>query len=193
MKNVIILHGRPSKEQFEDPSFPSPSNYYWLPWLQKKLSLIGIPTQTPEVPNAYIPDYKTWLSVFEQQDINKDTVLVGHSCGGGFIVRWLSEHKEISVGKVILVAPWIDLAGDPDNEFTKDFLSFELDKDFVSRTDGVLIINSSDDVGTIQRSVEQLREVVNDIKYLELSHRGHFYDDQNMEFPELFKEIQHAS
>ncbi len=28
MKNVIILHGRPSKEQFEDPNFQKYANYF---------------------------------------------------------------------------------------------------------------------------------------------------------------------
>lgn len=54
-KNAILLHGRPDKEQWKDPEFPSASNYYWLPWLQKQLSIKGILAQTLEVPNAWRP------------------------------------------------------------------------------------------------------------------------------------------
>jgi alpha-beta hydrolase superfamily lysophospholipase len=41
-------------------------------------------------------------SEFERYDIFPETDLVGHSCGGGFFVRWLSKHLEVKVGNVVL-------------------------------------------------------------------------------------------
>jgi uncharacterized protein len=37
MKNAIILHGNPSKEEYYDPKMPSMSNAHWIPWLQAQL------------------------------------------------------------------------------------------------------------------------------------------------------------
>lgn len=130
MKNAVILHGKPSKELFYDPSFPSTSNYYWLPWLQKQLVLRDISAATPEVPNAWIPDYPVWKREFERYDITPETILVGHSCGAGFLLRWLSEHSDVLVEKVVLAAPWLN----PNNrEHSKDFFEFTLDKNLAKR------------------------------------------------------------
>ncbi len=188
-QHAILLHGRPSKEQWEDVNMPSASNYYWLPWAQKQLALKGIPTETPEVPNAWIPHYATWQSTFEKHPVTPETILIGHSCGAGFIVRWLSEHSNVTAGKVILVAPWVDSAGDPGNEDAADFMNFSIDQELSKRTAGITIINSDNDVGTIQRSVQKLRATIQDAKYIELHDRQHFYDDLAMELPELIDEV----
>lgn len=34
MKNAIILHGGPDKEEYYDPKARSMSNSHWIPWLQ---------------------------------------------------------------------------------------------------------------------------------------------------------------
>lgn len=107
MKNAIILHGKsgPGEQEYYNPDFPAASNSHWIPWLQKQLMIRDIYAQTPEVPNSWKPDYATWCKEFERYDITPETVLVGHSCGGGFLVRWLSERPDVRVDKVVLVAP----------------------------------------------------------------------------------------
>jgi pimeloyl-ACP methyl ester carboxylesterase len=113
--------------------------------------------------------------------------LVGHSCGAGFWVRYLSEHKALRVGKVVLVAPWIDTEqADPGG-----FFAFELDPDLAARTGGLTIFHSSNDVDEIQTSVTSLRQQLRDIHYREFENKGHFThkylpDDT---FPELLEEL----
>lgn len=104
MKNAIIIHGMPSREEYYDPANLAPSHNHWFSWLQHQLLLNGILTQTPEMPEPYNAKYNDWSSVIEQFKIDKNTILVGHSLGAGFLVRWLSEQK-IEVGRVVLVAP----------------------------------------------------------------------------------------
>jgi uncharacterized protein len=106
MKTAIIRHGKPSYEEYCNPRIPSPSNNHWLPWLQKQLLLNGFLAQTPELPAPYAPVYQDWCLAFEQFRIDEDTALIGHSCGAGFLLRWLSENK-VTVGKVALVAPFL--------------------------------------------------------------------------------------
>ncbi|MFA6227083.1 MAG: alpha/beta hydrolase [Candidatus Paceibacterota bacterium] len=186
MKTAIIIHGMPSKEQYFDLEGSSESNKHWLPWLQKQLIAKGILAQTPEMPEPYNPDYKKWCSVFERFEIDENTHLIGHSCGAGFIVRWLSENN-IKVGKVVLVAPWINPNG---MEKTKMF-DFNIDENLVNKTRGITVFNSTNDEKEMQDSVKIIREKVKNIKIRDFKNYGHFCF-RNMKtdaFPELLEEI----
>lgn len=181
MKTAIILHGLPSKDEFFDANFPSVSNYFWIPWLQKQLAINGIPTHTPEVPNGWIADYPNWKKEFELYEITTDTILIGHSCGAGFIVRWLSENRNHKVNKIILIAPWLDL----ERTATTDFFNFEIDKELSKRCREIIIVNSDNDAERFQKSVAKLRRSIPQIKYVGLKNRGHFYDDSQKTIPEV--------
>ncbi len=105
MRNAILLHGKPGKEEYYDSNYPSSSNAHWFPWLQKELIKRDIAAATPEVPLAFDPQYDLWVKEVDRYKITTETILVGHSCGGGFWVRYLSEHPKVHAGKVVLVAP----------------------------------------------------------------------------------------
>lgn len=186
MKTAIIIHGMPTKKDYFGSTGQSESNCHWLPWIQKQLIAKGILAQTPEMPEPYDPDYKKWCSVFERFDINEDTHLIGHSCGAGFIIRWLSENN-IKVGKVVLVAPWINPNG---TEETKMF-DFNMDENLVEKTKGVTIFNSTDDGKEMQDSVTAIKNKIKSIKIRDFENYGHFCF-RNMKtdaFPELLEEI----
>jgi hypothetical protein len=117
MRNVILLHGLPGKREYYDASHPSASNSHWFPWLQKQLMINDIKTDTPEVPFAYEMKWDSWVKEVERFEIGPNTTLVGHSMGAGFWVRYLSEHPELKVDKVILVAPWLNLNHEKDTIF----------------------------------------------------------------------------
>ncbi|MBI3342466.1 alpha/beta hydrolase [Candidatus Curtissbacteria bacterium] len=188
MKNAIILHGGPSKEEYYDPEVLSMSNLHWIPWLQGQLLKHDIPTATPEVPWSFDRNWKVWLKEVERYDIGPETILIGHSTGAGFWIKYLSINKNLKVDKVILVAPWLD----PDKEHTKNFFDdFEIDLDFPSRTKGVTIFNSDNDQESVLKTVRILREKVKDLKYKEFHNYGHFcYSDLKTDrFPELLEEV----
>ncbi len=185
MKNAILLPGRPDKDQHYDPSLPSNSQDYWFAWLQRQLILKDIHAVTIEPPFPFRPRYDEWKKEFERFDIAPETILVGHSCGGGFLVRYLSEHKDLKVGKVVLVAPWTN----PDNyevSDTADFFDFEVDPAFPSRTAGTVVFISSDDEPSVVKTVDILKEKVHGIEYREYTDRGHFKDSK---FSELLGEV----
>lgn len=189
MKTAILIHGWPSKEEYFDPIGPSPSNRHWFPWLQHNLIINGILAQTPEMLDAWEPRYEKWKKVFEQFNIDEEAILVGHSCGAGFLVRWLSENK-VKVGKVMLVAPWIDADHD-EREDVADLFDFDIDPELVSRTNGITIFVSSDDEKPIQRSVEVLEETIKGIVIKRFEDKGHFVigDMGTEKFPELLEEV----
>lgn len=187
MKNAIIVHGTCSKKEYYGDERLSLSNQNWIPWLQKQLMIREIMAYAPDMPFAFKPDYALWRREAERYPIGPDTMLVGHSTGGGFWVRWLSEHPEVHVGKVVLVAPWLD----PNNIKKTTFFDFEIDQDLVARTQGVTIFNSDNDHLGIHWSVDTFREKLQGHTYREFHRYGHFcYEEmQTQAFPELLDEL----
>lgn len=182
MKNAIIIHGMPSKEEYFEVGRSSSSNNQWLPWLQAKLVKQNILAQTPEMPEPYNPKYEEWKKVFEQFEINEETTLVGHSCGGGFLVRFLSENN-IRVGKVFLVAPWLDT----EKYLKTGMFDFNLDKNLADKTNGVTVIYSLDDEDYILETIEKIKKETENINFIEYKDKGHFCTEDlgGEEFPEL--------
>ena len=178
----------PDKEDYYNPEQDAESNCHWLPWLQRQLIVNGILAQTPEMPEPYTPDYPKWTSTFNQFKVDEHTDLIGHSCGAGFLLRWLSENK-LSVGKLILVAPWID----PTNELgdSNTFFDFEMDSELIGRTKGVHVFNSSNDDEAIHKSVEVIMEKFPNAQLNELKNKGHFTFSGmgTREFPELLSSL----
>jgi pimeloyl-ACP methyl ester carboxylesterase len=187
MKSAVILHGLYDKSEYYDRKFPSPSNAHWLPWLQRQLQLQDVKADTPEVYLTYKASWEEWCREVERFEMDDNTILVGHSMGGGFWVKYLSLHMDLRVGKVVLVAPWLD----PDGDETKGFFDdYEMDPKLVSRTAGITIFNSDNDMGNVLKSVAAIREGIQDVKYKEFRNYGHFtYGDmKTVEFPELLQE-----
>ncbi len=187
MKTAIIVHGAlDTEEKQHDTKRPSPSNSHWFPWIQSQLIARDILAQTPEMPVPYEPEYTAWKKVFEYFPLNEETILIGHSCGAGFIVRYLSENNT-KVGKVVLVAPWID----PEKELSTEMFDFVIDENLVTKTSGITIFNSTNDISDVQETVRILTEKIKNIKVVEFQNKGHFcYSDMGTgEFPELLEEI----
>lgn len=187
MKSAIIIHGMPDKSAFFDLKEPSPSNRHWFAWLQKRLLINGILTQTPEMPDPCTPDYEKWKKVFDQFKIDENTILIGHSCGGGFIVKWLSENN-IKVDKVYLVAPWINTKREFDVPM---FDNLQIDESLTTKTKSLNIFCSTNDFDYINNSVDILKSKIKNITIREFKDYGHFtFDDmKTVEFPELLEEI----
>lgn len=184
MKTAILIPGTCDEEEYFNPKDPSLSNAHWFPWLQKQLLIKGIFTQTPEMPDAYKPDYEKWKNEFEKFDIDENTVLIGHSCGGGFLVRWLTENK-IKINKLVLVAPWVD----PDREKTTDFFNFSIDSGLKERAGEIHIFVSENDENNVLKSVEFISKTLSNAKIHKFMDKGHFtYSEmKTVEFPELLE------
>jgi len=183
--NAIIIHGTCDKEEYFSDKYPSLSNSHWFPWLQKQLLMKGIFTQTPEMPEAYISDYEKWEKEFERFETNDDTVLIGHSCGAGFLVRWLSENK-VNFSKLVLVAPWLD----PEREKTDNFFDFQIDGKISERA-CVHVFLSEDDDAAILKSAGMVIGSMPGVKVHKFSGKGHFtFEDMKTHvFPELLEII----
>jgi len=147
----------------------------------------GIETETPLLPEPWQPDYEKFKKEFEKSEVNENTVLVGHSCGCAFLVRWLGETKR-EILKLILVAPW--KISSNDDEFRKKFYIYNIDKTIKSRTKEILIFTSDDEEDDGKESAKIFHEALGG-EIIDLPQHGHYTlnDMKTEEFPELINVI----
>jgi uncharacterized protein len=187
MKSAIILHGICDSEEYHSNKYPSSSNSHWIPWLQKQLLTNQIDCQTPDVMNSYKGNYEDWLRAVQPHKINEETIIVCHSAGCGFFLKYLSENKDIYFDKLIMVAPF----NDPYYEYG-DFLRCVLDSGLSSRANTMHVFYSLDeDVKGVKETVDVIMKTYPNSKLTEFNNHGHFClsDMGTEEFPELLDVI----
>lgn len=184
--DALILHGKPPRERYENPELPKPHEAHWLPWLASELAQRGLNTAIPEFPRPFEPNYQAYKAVIEDYDIEQAAV-IAHSAGADFILHWLSEHPEVSLRQLLLVAPWTD-----DKRKYGEFSDFTIDTSLPNRFGRVTIFNSLDDSPAIRQNVIRLTEILQPTSLIEFNNRGHFMIGNKMvddRFPELLAEI----
>lgn len=185
-KNVIIVHGSNSTER-ESKLGPPENERHWKPWLKRELELRGYEVSNELYPRDWNPNYKSWKKVFEKNEINEETVLVGHSAGTAFILRYLNENKK-KVNRVVLVAPSV-IRGGKYLHLSK-LKDFEFDSSLKKYFNELIIFYAENDDEDIINSSKKVHKTLGG-KLIELKNRGHyvFNDMGTKEFPELLEEI----
>jgi len=186
-KKCIIIHGCPSDE--EKAMNPETRTYdkHWIPWTKNQLIAKNIETETPLMPSPWQPDYEKFKSEFEKYDVDEDTILVGHSCGCAFLVRWLGETKR-KIFKLILVAPW--KIPDKDDDFRKAFYIYKIDEAIKDRVNKIVMFTSNDEEDEGKESLKIFHNALGG-EIINLENHGHYClgDMGTEEFPELLKAI----
>ncbi len=181
MKTCIIIHGGPLSDKEETPHHIH--TMYWLPWVKSKLESNGIITITPSMPNPWNCEYAEWKTEFEKYRVDEDSVLIGHSRGCAFLVRWLGETK-ISIAKLIMVAP--NFVTKSDSKSIQDFYNFKIDESIKERVGERIVFssNTEDKDGTTSRNIITTKL---DCKVTELPNHGHYITIEmgTDAFPEL--------
>ncbi len=185
--NVIIIHGCP--RDAEKAMGPKARTYdkHWIPWIKKELVKKGIKTETPLMPEPWAPDYSKFKQEFEKYEVGENTILVGHSCGTAFLVRWLGETKR-KIVKLVLVAPW--KIPDKDDEYRKEFYGYRIDEAIKDRVKEIIMFTSDNEEPDGKKGLKIFHETLGG-KIIELKGRGHYtlYDMKTAEFPELLEVI----
>ena len=184
--NCIIVHGCPSDA--EKAMNPKTRTYdkHWIPWIKKMLEEKGIKTQVPLMPEPWKAEYQKWKNEFDKLDINENSILIGHSCGCSFLVKWLGETKQ-KVKKLILVAPW-KIAGSGGAE--KGFYDYKINDSIKSMVNEIIIFTSNNEELDGKKSAKIFGDALNS-EIIELKNKGHFTlnDMGSEEFPELLEKI----
>ena len=142
------------------------------------------------MPHPWKPDYEAFKKEFQKYAVNKNTTLVGHSCGCAFLVRWLGETKQ-KIRKLILVAPW--KIPDKDDQFREAFYTYLIDETIRARVKDIVMFTADDEEEDGKKSAELFHAALGG-KIIELKGHGHytFGDMGTEEFPELLEEIVHS-
>jgi len=188
--NVIILHGCPYDEEKAMSLEERTYDKHWIPWVKKKLEKGGIEVEAPHMPNPWRADYEIWKEGFSKLEINEDTVLVGHSCGAAFLVRWLGDIDK-KVKKLILVAPWKIPYGEGERlELKKKFYNYQINPEIKKNVAKITIFTSDDEEEDGKKSAKIFHDALGG-KLVELKGNGHYCleDMGTEEFPELLEAI----
>ena len=114
MSNIFIFHGTEGHPKEN-----------WFPWLKNKLEDMGHKVFVPQFPSPPIVSAKIneWFDVLKEyeQNINENTILIGHSLGGIFTLRVLEQltspvKAAIFVGAPVGVKPILNY--DRDSSFS---------------------------------------------------------------------------
>jgi leucyl-tRNA synthetase len=186
ISNVVIVHGSPQYDKRKNKDYVPENDKHWMPWLKKKLEKQKIKFDSPLMPVSWNPKYEDWKIEFEKIKLDENSILIGHSAGGAFLVRWLGETKR-KFRKLILVAA--GKINDSSNERLHKFYDFELNKDVKSRIEEIIIFVSDNERDSIKKS-SRVYENIFRCKLIEFKGKGHFCrKDGVTEFPELLEEI----
>jgi hypothetical protein len=167
----------------------SKARYYhhWIFWAKRELNKRDIETDNPIMPEPWQPEYEKFKTEFSKYRVTEKTILIGHSCGCAFLVRWLGETKQ-KIKKLILVAPW--KINDKKDNWRKLFYEFPIDETIKDRIPEIVMFTADNEVESGKKSLNIYREALGG-KIIELKGKGHytFEDMKTEEFPELFDEV----
>ncbi|MFN3188148.1 MAG: alpha/beta hydrolase [Candidatus Paceibacteria bacterium] len=140
-----------------------------------------------QMPNKLNAKYIAWSIWFEKllPFIRDGAVLIGHSLGGSFLLRYLSEHAlPVSIRHLHLVAPAIDDLDCPGlGQFSTDLKTWS---GFKSDIKELHLWHSEDDAIVPIHHSERFLEVCPSATFHRFTDRFHFIGDS---FPELLAEI----
>lgn len=178
--HILILHGCPPSEEMV-----TTLENRWMNWVSDELQKKGYDATALQMPTSWNPKYSQWSQEFEKYTITENTMLIGHSCGAAFFVRWLLENQR-KVKKLILVAP--AKIPETEDDTRKDLYDFELPTQDVSIAEEIVLFTSNDFPHHLQSRdlyIDSLKP-----KVITLDNKGHFlyFQMRTQEFPELLAE-----
>ena len=186
-RDCIIIHGCPSGPEGELDALTRSYDKHWIPWVREKLIEQNIPTIAPIMPDPWSPKYENFKREFEKYPVSEETILIGHSCGCAFLVRWLGESKQ-KIHTLVLVAPWkVPRAGDLGR---KAFYEYAIDETIKSRVRRVVMFTSDTENDDGKKSLEIYHAALGG-EITSIPNKGHYINSHmgTLEFPELLNVI----
>jgi len=193
-KQVVVIHGGDTFETYEKyldflRNYEINIERYktgkddWKPWLREKLGSdydVILPMM-PNKFNAQFPEWKIWFDKLIPS-INDDVILVGHSLGGSFLAKYLSENKfPKKIRAVFLIGAVYDKDCDG-----YPLLSFALPEKLNLQAENIFIYHSEDDPVVPFSALGQYKEALPNAQTRVFKDLKHFIQE---EFPELVEDI----
>lgn len=192
-KQVVVIHGGDSFNTYEEYLKDLKKSKITLEGLRGdwKIKLgdslgKGFDVLLPKMPNSYNARYIEWKIWFEKiiPLLNKEVTLVGHSQGGIFLAKYLSENKFPKKIRVLILvaAPYIK---------TPNIGDFALKKPLSSVAKQCKVIHlfqSKDDPIVPYSEVEKYKKELSNAHLHIFQTRGHFNQKTFPEIVEIIKE-----
>ncbi|MFH0969295.1 MAG: DUF1749 domain-containing protein [Patescibacteria group bacterium] len=167
----------------------------WYLWLKKELKSKGFEAVVFDMPDSENPKIETWVKYLEDniQNPNEETILIGHSIGCQAILRYLEKLPEnVKVGKVILVAPWVEISGlkKEEIEIAKPWVENKIDEEKVlEHVSKIVAIFSDNDPYVPAENQKIFKEKYNAEIIVEHA-KGHFTGDDGItELPVVLENL----
>lgn len=135
MNDVFIFHGT--------GGYPGEN---WFPWLKDRLEKLGCNVIIPHFPTPENQSLENWFKILKEytKHYNKNTILIGHSLGGSFLLRAL-ETYEPKIKDAFIVAAPIGIRPIKNYESDRSFLGgFAFDWEKIKSRCGKFFIFHSD-------------------------------------------------
>ncbi|HBO64353.1 TPA: hypothetical protein DD425_00125 [Candidatus Saccharibacteria bacterium] len=191
MQQVIVIHGGTTFKDY-DAYLQSLSQkkldigrfIYKPKWKELLQDNLGSEYQvlTPSMPNSTNARYNEWKLWFEHISslFTNDCILIGHSLGAIFLVKYLSENSlQAKIKATILVAAPYD---DETTEDLTDFKIKEISRRFTEQAGKVVLFNGLDDPVISRSDLRKYQQQLPTAEFHILPAPDHFV---RADFPEL--------
>lgn len=195
-KQVLFVHGGNAYDTYEDfiaelQTFSvdpyTTEKKKWRMSLKEDLGS-GFEVLLPEMPNkqnAKYGEWKVWMDKY-LPFLHDGVILVGHSLGGVFLVKYLSEETfPIYVKALYLIsAPFFTLRSKEGGDFRFTIEKFAT---FTEKVKEIVIFHAKDDTVVPFSHAESYKAVFPDARFEPFAEGGHFVRES---FPELTADIR---
>jgi uncharacterized protein len=194
-QQVLVIHGgdafKTYKEYVDDlkggtVTIEGLRKKGWKKRLSDKLGK-NFDVLTPQMPNDWNARYKEWKIWFEKivPALNNGVILIGHSLGGIFLAKYLSEETiSKNIKATMLVAPPYNTEGEHP---LVDFLIKKPLTKFIKQAGTIYIYHSKDDrivpLSNFNRYKKELPDAITRL----FTNKGHFTGET---FPEIVNDIK---
>lgn len=195
MKQIVVIHGGDTFQSYEAylevlKNFQIDIQRYRagkIGWKKNLENMLGEEYEVylPEMPNptyAQYIEWKLWMDKIVDL-LGDEIILAGHSLGGSFLVKYLSENTlSKKVKGVFLVSACYDK--DTDGNALH---SFELPQTFNLQTENIFLYHSTDDPVVPFSDMDEFKKKLPNARVRVFEDRKHFNGE---EFPELAEDIK---
>lgn len=177
---VYIVHGYTSSSEAE-----------WFPWLENKLTNIGVDVFVFDMPNPDFPVASEWDEHLDKNigALSENTYFVGHSLGCITLLKYFERHPaDTKIGGVILASGFIERLPNYPNldSFIKDDLDIEM---LIKMTPNRCVLSAPNDTIVAYKYPCELAKLFN-AKLITVENGGHFIGQEGFfEFPQVYDEL----
>ena len=195
-KQVILIHGGSTFDTYKDYlAFLNGlkidlKRYRRTKWSDSLRQDLGsrFDVLLPKMPNPMNAKYDEWKTLFKKiaSLLDNNVILIGHSLGAIFLVKYLSENNfPKKILATLLVSPPYDDEGM--EESLADFILPKNLSKFNKQGSKIFIYQSKDDKVVPHSHLEKYKKALPNAIIREFKKRGHFNQPK---FPELIKDIK---